>query len=680
MPQAVALLAFGTVSTAGLTVAGISIGAGTIGGAVLSAVGGLLLSTAATALLIKTPKAGAAPEFKGIAKSAVGKRLAPIGRLQIGGTWAMEPRFSDGKMYILIAHCVGPIDGREKHIVDGQEVTIDENGFVNEDRYKHGGVSKLQILTRSGAVPSTAYQELIDAFPDWTADHRLDGLMTTLLIFTPSPSASAMFPRRADTQYSAVIRGVALEDPRTNVSVWSENVPLAIRDYLKNKFNIPVAQINDAEIMAAANLADQQRAVPGGSEALYRVGGAYALDEAPKNVLQSLLNVCDGRFTFNSDGQIGLKVGGSKTTTVKLDKRHVKGVIRWHKDGKPITQAYNVLNAKYTDQSLGFIEQSAEAFVENDEIAKLGKRKEAEADFTFSPSWTQTWRLQRDRLYKDNPIQFGTVRYDLHGLKAIGEDFIEIEVDISPTRTITAQARVANVVIPSPITHIDIDFEIINDRLYQTSLNDYGSAPALSVADENAIIDPEDAFVAAPQGVEISAGTFAAGISAAWTVDNGALLPQLEYSLTGLNSWQLVALPYGASVAQIPSLIEGAGYDLRFTWLSQSGAQSEPALITNIIATASTSTPNAPTNFSATDETGGQALISVTASNSPDNYRTNIYRNGILVADSVDSAGEVITFVDPSGVGSFVYTAVAENVSGKVSLPASTIPETTIIT
>lgn len=62
MPQAVAFIAFGTTATAGVSIFGISIAAGSIGGSLLSIAGSLLLSTAANALL--APRLPDQPDLK----------------------------------------------------------------------------------------------------------------------------------------------------------------------------------------------------------------------------------------------------------------------------------------------------------------------------------------------------------------------------------------------------------------------------------------------------------------------------------------------------------------------------------------------------------------------------------------------------------------------------------------
>lgn len=686
MPQAIALAVFGTTATAGLTIFGVSVAAGTIGGVLLSAAGSLLLSTAANALLSsglqRTPTAEA-PEFRGISKSATGKRIVPVGRLQIGGSMAMEPRIKDGKLYILIAHCVGPIMEREKHLVDGREVTVGFDGYVQEDKFQHDGESKLQIFARSGYVPSSAYQKLTAVFPDWTADHRIDGLATTLMILHPSPNVQSMFPRLADTQYSAIIKGVGLRDPRTGLSGWSENPALGILDYLENRYGTPTTDINDASFITAANLCDTPRVGPSGSRASYTMGGGYALDEAPKSVLQAMLNVCDGRFTFNSEGQIGLEVGGDKSASVSLSKDAVKGVMRWDR-GRPLAQAYNVLSGTYTDQSLGFVTQSTEPLINSAGITRLGRRKDSSIDLNFAPDWETATALMFDRMIRDNPKELGRIRYDLQGLAAIGQRYINIDVDVTPTRTVTAKVEVLDVHIPNPVTHVDIEVALLDDSLHEISISDYGNPPVISLPDDEAIKLVPTGLTASPSGTKISASGFSAGIFVTWdAAPYSSLIPVLQFSVANAEAWQAVATSEDAISAKITGLVEGTEYDVRLAWIVTGGGldSSDYTTVEDVMASASTVIPLAPTAFTVTDQASGNALVSLTASSSADLWRTNVYRDGVLILAQPSDALAIISFTDAPGAGTYTYTVTSENFSNGVSTPeTSTTPVTTTIT
>lgn len=91
----------------------------------------------------------------------------------------------------------------------------------------------------------------------WGADHRLAGIAYAYIRYGFDQDK---YPTGA-TAPTLVVRGKKVFDPRTSQTLWSNNPALIARDFLldaKFGFGASAASIDDSEIIAAANVCDEQ--------------------------------------------------------------------------------------------------------------------------------------------------------------------------------------------------------------------------------------------------------------------------------------------------------------------------------------------------------------------------------------------------------------------------------------
>jgi hypothetical protein len=115
--------------------------------------------------------------------------------------------------------------------------------------------STVQIATHLGQAGQTFDPWLATAFPsDWSSDEKMVGVAYLVAKLTYSETA---FPTGIPN-ITAVIRGAKLYDPRTGLTVWSENPALMMRHvYKHSKFGkATVTAAEDARISTAANACD----------------------------------------------------------------------------------------------------------------------------------------------------------------------------------------------------------------------------------------------------------------------------------------------------------------------------------------------------------------------------------------------------------------------------------------
>lgn len=672
-----------TLAIGGITVATAS--GLTLAGTILSS-GLTLLATSALAPNAPSPPTPQASQQN--FENGVGPRIVHIGYAKIGGQKVLV-RGKEGKLFILLVQGHGQINERTQHFLDGRTVTLDASGYVQEDQYQHAGVSRVKIPTRLGVIPETYYSEIEDVFTDWDDTHRLDGLSTALLEidYPPISEINSMFPNRFP-KYNSEIKGISLFDPRTSISEWSENPALAIRHYLASEDGMNSLEIDDNLFSVTADNCDVMLPTQSGLEPKYRIGGTYRLTDSRQSVLQSMLNTCDGELYITPEGKWGLTVGGSINPTVSLEAKHILSVEA--QNGVSSLEAYTTLKPTYTDRTLGYISESIDPWVDQGLVVRYGTETVKDNfDLTLVPSHSQARRLSKRRVIQDNPIMKFTIKYNLHGLKAYGERYINVDIGLEEFGIdYTGPVKVDSISLSGggydrsdSITSVLISCSVIDAGLDDFTVEEEGDLPVNVVSDDRGVLPLVQNFAASPQGSQSAQNAFTAGISAAWDAPSYAsLTPLFEYSVADSNNWQVATLASGATSVKISGLVDGALYDVRFAWVSAGGSVGSYVNLEDIEANASTSTPSVPTDFTVTDLTGGSGSISVTASASADNWKTNIYRDSSLILSQPTNPEALIVFTDPVGAGSYTYEVEAENISGKKSTKVATSPANTIIT
>lgn len=116
-----------------------------------------------------------------------------------------------------------------------------------------------------GAADQEADADLIAAGVGWTSEHRGRGLAYITVLLKWDADA---FPTGIPN-VKARVRGLEVYDPRDGVTAWSDNVALIARHYkLNGDYGLSSAadEIDEATYIAAANICDEDMAVPDASD------------------------------------------------------------------------------------------------------------------------------------------------------------------------------------------------------------------------------------------------------------------------------------------------------------------------------------------------------------------------------------------------------------------------------
>src|SRR5690606_14562598 len=272
MPVAISGL---IAAIAGTSAIGVALQSGlawlAIGGA--TAIGGMLLNIglsvglSALASTLFRPQQPKPEDVQQSFKQPTAPRIRHYGRVKMSGPWVFAEA-KNGIFHKVIALGVGPFDAIEEVWVDDKNVTgkIDANGRVQLWPWTGSGHdSLLRIQYRLGEARERAYGYLVSTFPEWTADHRGDGIASLFASQFASSQEYYLkrFPNGINTNYRVLARTSKVKNPVSNVVEWSDNAAAVIRDYMTHKdgmrlpeslFPTPLAQ---AGWIAAFNRANE---------------------------------------------------------------------------------------------------------------------------------------------------------------------------------------------------------------------------------------------------------------------------------------------------------------------------------------------------------------------------------------------------------------------------------------
>jgi hypothetical protein len=252
-----------TVATGGIGggVLGGIVGGGIFGkivGAVVNFAVGQILSTVASSLFGKQPKAPSiqASSFSNEAKdrtqtlrSSIANRRLIYGRIKVSGPLIFGASTGDENKFL---HLVLPL---ATHEVDAIEDTYFDDTPSTDSKYDN----LVRINKHIGTTDQAADSNLVsEASSQWTTNHRLQGVS---YIYVRLEYNQDKFPNGAPNNIASIVRGKKLYDPRTSATIYSENPSLMIYDYISNSdygLGADSDEIDSASFIAAANVCEER--------------------------------------------------------------------------------------------------------------------------------------------------------------------------------------------------------------------------------------------------------------------------------------------------------------------------------------------------------------------------------------------------------------------------------------
>jgi hypothetical protein len=637
------------------------------------------------------------------------------GRTRVGGTIVyIESTDNNRFLHTVIALAGHEVDAIEKVYFNDEEINVSGGGFAFND--------KARVQYKLGTDDQTAFADLVSESNGlWTSNHRLRGIACVYIRLEFDVN---QFPNGVPN-FSFLIRGKKVFDPRSNITAWSVNPALCLNDYLTNeKYGLGAVyadEIDSNELIAAANICDEQINLDaGGTENRYECHGVFDTSQRPEDIINGMLSSMAGKAVWAS-GKWRIIPGVYYTPTLTFDESDLRGGIRVQSLVSR-RENFNSIKGVFSSKDQNYIQADfppivSQTFISQDSNEQVFKN--IELPFTTSASMAQ--RLAKIELLKARQQVTATVPMKLTGLKANVGDIIQINNTRMGWNGKLFEVISINMTLDIDLG-VDLELREISTDVFDWSTSEeqpFDPAPNTNLPDPFAVAVPTN-LVVQDTNVIAKDGTTQAGILITWDATPNAFVTQYEVQwLRGASNFDygsvaeaaVVTVDYGTIVSTPTSFadygsvadptaaaetdfntvfvtqpyhvivpaISGADYVIRVRAINTLGVRSGFATSTGVTF-GDTLPPNPPTDILAF---GGYRQITVSWVNPSvaDFDYVEVYRNTTSQFSTATLVATIRgnTFVDaPLGISvQRFYFLVAVDRSGNKSTPTSAVTATT---
>lgn len=231
-------------------------------------------------------------------------------------------------LYIVVVLAAHPIHNFQKHYFFEEEIHLDGAGLVTDVAYGH----KAWVWTQTGQPGSDAFAQLRADLPSmWSAAHKCEGMAAACIKLEYDPQIF----NQGIPNYSALVRGKEVYDPRSDTTTWEANPATILADMLTDSKiggNVPWAAIDTPSVIAAANICDETVPLAGDPDTIFSSkryscnkywSSAEALDKAILSGADSMAG-----DVVRSGGKWFVIAGEYVTPTVEFGVSDLVGAVR----------------------------------------------------------------------------------------------------------------------------------------------------------------------------------------------------------------------------------------------------------------------------------------------------------------------------------------------------------------
>jgi len=247
------------------------------------------------------PKPNLGAQIRGITtttREPAGSRKIIYGRIRVGGQVVFITHGGADNKYLHMAIAFASHEIQAYDEIWFNDKKIWQDGTGPSDGFQDSWGSYVLIDRKYGTPTQTASTQLIGASAQWGADHKLSGI--AYIAFRLEWDQDK-FPQGVPN-ITAVIRGKKIYDPRNQVTGFSQNPALCLRDYMISEYGLDelAANIDDTSIGNAADLCDEQVDLDdGGSQDRYQCNGVIDTNNQIKANIEQLLASMGGKLTYS---------------------------------------------------------------------------------------------------------------------------------------------------------------------------------------------------------------------------------------------------------------------------------------------------------------------------------------------------------------------------------------------
>lgn len=445
-----------------------AVSAAAIGTAVLT--GAAIAANIAFSFLGRRPSANP-NDIKQTRKGAEGPGTYAFGRVRIAGKIGFG-NTKGYRIYRLVFHCFGPLDGVEEYAYDGREIILEPNGDVSSPPWGYIGGSRLNVKSQVGDGSETAWSDLTTDFSSqWTSDHKARGVAQSLLKATSPGTGNALFPRLFQggiKELELLARVGEFYDPRATSSAWTLNGVLHVLHFWRQLPGMSDAVIDFDDIEAVADSAEANVDTLTGTAPRCRLSGGW---EGPINydILQDMLDSAGLEIRLTDAGKYTLAfMEDDPDSEITFSSRHI--IDRDYKAGDDGAKRPNMCRLKYFSPERQY--EVAEIDLTDAPWAKVQAEidaygeQELPIDLVFCSDASQAQRIAR-RLFHMARADYGTIKTTFAGVAAWGLRTATIELPEIGTdgASVMKKCRLGPVRVYDEEGVCEIPFKVIPDIL-----------------------------------------------------------------------------------------------------------------------------------------------------------------------------------------------------------------------
>lgn len=562
-----------------------------------------------------------------------------------GDQFFLEER--GGALFSGIVYAGHRIEGYVAHYLHDEEITLsgDENGsnvvapthFYTS--YDGGTFVHVSMQWRLGLPLETAYSYLTINFPElWTADHRGDGLASVVYAFQTAPDKhfNDVYPN-GRPEPSAVIEGALVYDPRDeeqdpeDPDTWafSRNLALLRLHHLTQPYGGRLSLTDDMMLddwAAAADVCDEtvlNRTAE--EEPRYHGGLWFRYDSDPVEIGRLLDEAGEMVLYEGPDGKIGVHPGEMVAPDVRITADDIIAIK--YDANKSIATNLLAVRGRFTDP--GEVYNTVDAAIYGNPYTGDDTQRTATIDNQAVQSHNHMARLQKLKFIRANaPRVTITMHFDASG-SARNVRYRRWVTVHYPSRDMD-EATIEIIGRPS-LSFKDLTYTfdgiIVPADLYAFVAAEEEGQPSGSAEEAVSLgIPVPEGFDIHLESETVSAGAPQCLAVATWDHVSDALTYELEYQVADASKpAQSVISQPGDSEVRTNYLADGTEYRFRLRTKSN-GANSVWTSYINATTTSDTVAPGDPTDL-ASSAAGVNVTVTWTNPNSPNLYRTVLYRN-----------------------------------------------------
>jgi len=211
------------------------------------------------------------------------------------------------------------------------DVTSPYYGKTRINRKIGGGSADSELVAESGG--------------GWTSTDKMTGVAS---IYVRTQWDVDVFPQGLSFNISTDVKGKECYDPRDASTAYTNNNALVLRDFFVEHLGYPAAEVDSADVNAAANICDESVTIADStSQKRYTFNGRILTDTKPADARQMIARAMGG-WCAKIGGKWRMEAGAAKSSSLSLTPDDFIGEVEWLNQD-PISEACNAVRVTYLD-------------------------------------------------------------------------------------------------------------------------------------------------------------------------------------------------------------------------------------------------------------------------------------------------------------------------------------------